>query len=91
MRIDVREEGDTVMNRGKVSLVVGNGLDIQIGGDDFQNKWIMVRLLAKAKAGRYDILFCEEKTGTPIICGEEIVELFKKLVPYANRIINEEL
>lgn len=78
------------MDRDKVSLLVGNGLDIQIGGDDFQNKWIMVRLLAKAKAGKYDILFCEEKTGTPIICGEEIVELFKKLVPYANRIINEE-
>jgi hypothetical protein len=50
-----------VMEEGRVSLLVGNGLDIQIGGDDFQNKWIMVRLLAKAKAGKYDVLFCECK------------------------------
>ncbi|MFA9375252.1 MAG: hypothetical protein ACERKZ_00720 [Lachnotalea sp.] len=75
------------MDGDQVSLLVGNGLDIQIGGDDFQNKWIMVRLLAKAKTGEYDVLFTDEKTGIPIIVGDEIVELFRNLVPYANKAI----
>ncbi len=90
MQSDEGKREDIVMDGGQVSLLVGNGLDIQIGGDDFQNKWIIVRLLAKAKVGKYDILFSDKKTGTPIIAGDKIVELFRDLVPYANRAINNE-
>jgi hypothetical protein len=39
-----------MIDRKTNSLLLGNGLDVQVGGDDYQNKWIMVRLLAKAKA-----------------------------------------
>lgn len=76
------------MEENAISLLVGNGLDIQIGGDDFQNKWIIVRLLAKAKTGKYDILFANEKTGEPIVSGDDIVTLFRNLVPYANKAAN---
>lgn len=41
------------------AVLVSNGIDIQIGGMDFLNKWIIVRLLADAKAGKYDELFKE--------------------------------
>ena len=36
------------------SVLVGNGFNIQIGGEDYLNKWIIVRLLAKAKTGEYE-------------------------------------
>lgn len=52
------------------NLLVGNGLDIQLGGFDYLNKWILTRMLAKAKIGKYDSLF------NGIISGDEIVELF---------------
>jgi len=41
----------------KTLCLVGNGIDIQLGGNDFLNKWIIVRLLSDAKAGKYDDLF----------------------------------
>lgn len=62
------------------SLLVGNGLDIQVGGDDYLNKWIMIRLMAKAQMGRYDSLF--ENT----ISGEEIVGLFNEMINIANKV-----
>ncbi|MEG2896801.1 MAG: hypothetical protein RR841_00825, partial [Eubacterium sp.] len=76
------------MNEHISSLLVGNGIDIQIGGDDFQNRWIIVRLLAKAKTGKYDILFTDENTGESIISGDDIVTMFRDLIPYANKAIN---
>ncbi|WP_138205012.1 hypothetical protein [Haloimpatiens lingqiaonensis] len=66
------------MNTDCRSLLVGNGLDIQLGGDDFLNKWIIVRLLSKAKIGKYDALFLNEEDSTPLISGDEIVELRKR-------------
>ena len=42
------------------SLLIGNGFDVQLGGDDYLNKWIIVRMLAKAKMGKYDILFTKK-------------------------------
>ncbi len=52
------------------NLLVGNGLYIQLGGFDYLNKWILTRMLAKAKMGKYNSLF------NGIISGDEIVELF---------------
>lgn len=61
------------------SILVGNGLDIQVGGNDYLNKWIMIRLMAKAQMGKYDSLF--ENT----ISGEEIVGLFNGMLDIANK------
>lgn len=71
------------------SILIGNGFDIQVGGDDYLNKWILVRLLVKAKMGKYNQLFMDEE-GTPIITGDEIVGLFTNIIPIANRVINKE-
>ncbi|MGI6691640.1 MAG: hypothetical protein ACOX63_12505 [Christensenellales bacterium] len=72
------------MESGKIeSALIGNGLNIQIGGDDYLNKWIIVRLLAKARTGEYDELFMDNK-GNPIITGKEIILLFNGMVTIAN-------
>lgn len=76
------------MSKDCRSLLVGNGLDIQLGGDDFLNKWIIVRLLAKAKTGKYDILFTNGKDSKPLITGDEIVKVFSNMVEYANKALN---
>ncbi len=72
---------DKIMN----SLLIGNGLDIQAGGDDYLNKWIIVRLLAKAKNGKYDVLFMDSEDAKPTLTGDEIVELFNGMVDIANK------
>lgn len=73
------------MSDGKSSsLLIGNGLDVQVGGDDYQNKWIMVRLLAKAKAGKYDVLFMNRKDDMPTLTGNDIVKLFNGMLDIAN-------
>lgn len=66
------------------SVLIGNGLDIQAGGDDNLNKWIIVRLLAKAKMSKYDVLFMDNQDATPLITGDEIVALFNGMVEIAN-------
>jgi hypothetical protein len=66
------------------SVLIGNGLDIQVGGDDYLNKWIIVRLLAKAKMGKYDVLFMDSQDATPSLTGDEIVALFNGMVDIAN-------
>lgn len=71
------------------SILIGNGFDIQVGGDDYLDKWILVRLLVKAKMGKYNPLFMD-KEGNPIMTGDEIVGLFTNIIPIANRAINEE-
>lgn len=76
-------------NMSNNSILIGNGFDIQVGGDDYLNKWILVRLLVKAKMGKYNQLFMDEE-GNSIITGDEIVELFTNVIPIANRAINKE-
>ncbi len=61
------------------SILIGNGLDIQVGGNDYLNKWIMVRLLAKLKMGKYDSLFDN------VISGEEIILIFNNMISIANK------
>lgn len=73
------------MDRNYGSALIGNGLDIQVGGDDYLNKWIIVRLLAKAKMGKYDMLFLDNQNSKPLITGDEIIELFSNMVGIANK------
>lgn len=70
------------------SLLVGNGIDIQLGGNDFLNKWIIVRLLSDAKAGKYDDLFASGTDAPPAIRGDEIVSLFLEMPSLGNRARN---
>lgn len=72
------------MNINYTSVLIG-GLDIQVGGDDYSNKWIIIRLLAKAKMGKYDMLFIDSHDGRPLITGDEIVELFNSMVEISNK------
>lgn len=73
------------MDRNYSSVLIGNGLDIHVGGDDYLNKWIIVRLLAKAKMGKYDMLFQNRQDSKPLITGDEIIELFSNMVEIANK------
>ena len=73
------------MDRNYSSVLIGNGLDIHVGGDDYLNKWIIVRLLAKAKMGKYDMLFQNNKDNKTLITGDEIIELFSNMVQVANK------
>ena len=66
------------------AILIGNGLDIQVGGNDYLNKWIIIRLLAKSKMGKYDALF--ENT----ISGDEIIALFNGMLNIANKARNRE-
>jgi len=73
------------MDKDYSSVLIGNGLDIQVGGDDYLNKWIMVRLLARAKMGKYNMLFQNSPNSKPLIKGDEIIELFSNMVKIANK------
>lgn len=73
------------MDRNYSSVLIGNGLNIQVGGDDYLNKWIIVRLLAKAKMGKYDMLFLDSQDSKPLITGDGIIELFSNMVGIANK------
>ena len=72
------------------SLLVGNGIDIQIGGMDFHNKWIIVRLLADAKAGKFVDLFKSPTSDIPAISADDLVELFLSMPTISNKVRNGE-
>lgn len=80
-----KANGGYLMDRKYNSILIGNGLDIQVGGDDYLNKWIIVRLLAKAKMGKYDELFIGSQNTKPLITGDEIIELFNNMLKIANK------
>jgi hypothetical protein len=82
--------GYYLMDRNYSSVLIGNGIDIQVGGDDYLNKWIIVRLLAKAKMGKYDMLFQDSQDSKPLITGDEIIELFSNMVGTANKVRKNE-
>lgn len=69
----------------KRSLLIGNGVDIQLGGDDCLNKWLIVRLLSDAKAGKYNELFMAEADSSPAITGDELVSLFMEMPSLGNK------
>lgn len=80
-----KKKGGGYYLMGNNSVLIGNGFDIQVGGDDYLNKWIIVRLLAKAKMGKYDMLFQYTQNIKPLITGDEIIELFTNMVEISNK------
>lgn len=49
------------------------------------NKWILVRLLADVKSGKYDELFRDKESTSPSISGDELVALFMEMPSLANK------
>ena len=75
---------NVLRKRGIVSmraLLTGNGVNIEFGGKDYFNTWILVRLLANVKRGKYNVLFSNR------ISAEELVGILNGFVDIANRII----
>lgn len=63
------------------SILLGNGINIQFGGQAYNNRFIMLRLVFNALADKYDSMFNE------MISGKDIVSMFKGLLPTANSIL----
>lgn len=63
-----------------MAVLVGNGININFGGNAYSNSYIIKRIIFNARACKYDPLFA----GT--ISGEEIAQLFKELAQEANSI-----
>lgn len=63
-----------------MSVLVGNGININFGGDAYSNSYIIKRIIFNARARKYDPLFA----GT--ISGEKIAQLFRELAQEANSI-----
>ncbi|HPM09894.1 MAG TPA: hypothetical protein PK941_05545 [Paludibacter sp.] len=71
------------------SLLVGNGFDIQIGGQDFSNKGIIARLLADALSGDTDELFASSPGGAPFVDGKTVVAIVNGMPTLANKAIDD--
>lgn len=72
------------------SLLVGNGFDIQLDGQDFANKWIIVRLIADALSGETDALFISSPGGNPSVDGSSIVGIINEFPTLSIKAINGE-
>ena len=70
------------------SILLGNGFDVQLGGDDYLNRWIMTRLIIKARMGKYDCLFRDSNAKVDTIKGDEIVCLLEHMITIAQDAIN---
>jgi len=68
------------------SVLIGNGFNIQLGGQDFSNKWIIVRLLADALSGETDGLFVSSPGGKPSVDGKTIAGIITELPSLANKV-----
>ncbi len=65
----------------KKSLLVGNGVTINFGGNAYTNKFIIKRIIFNAKANKYAPLFIGK------ISGDYIANVFNNLAEYANDIV----
>lgn len=64
----------------KKSLLLGNGININFGGDAYSNAYIIKRILFNARANKYDLLFDGK------VSGDEIASIFVELATWANDI-----
>jgi hypothetical protein len=62
------------------SVLVGNGINIQFGGQAYSNRFILLRIIFNAQAGKYTLLFGENPPK-----GKDIARIFKGLVEVANK------
>lgn len=74
-------KGVIIINAGKRSVLLGNGINIQFGGKAYSNRYIMPRIIFNARCDKYDSLF------DGAISGKEIEELFRRLLPTANAVL----
>ena len=63
-----------------MAVLVGNGVNVNFGGNAYSNSYIIKRIMFNARAHKYDPLFAGE------ISGEEIAQIFRKLAQWANDI-----
>lgn len=66
-------------NRDK-SILIGNGFNINFGGQAYTNNYIIKRIIFNARANKYDSLFNSE------ITGEQIANIFVGLAKFVNEI-----
>lgn len=62
------------------SILIGNGININFGGNAYTNNYIIKRIRFNARANRYDPLFNGE------ISGDDIADIFKELATWTNDI-----
>lgn len=65
------------------SILIGNGININFGGNAYTNNYIIKRIVFNAKANKYDPIFNNE------IGGDEIASIFVELANWANDISAE--
>lgn len=68
-----------VQNSNK-AVLVGNGININFGGNAYSNSYIIKRIVFNARAKKYDPLFAGK------ISGEDIAKIFHDLAQWANEI-----
>lgn len=68
------------LHSGNKAVLVGNGININFGGNAYSNSYIIKRIIFNARAHKYDPLFAGK------ISGEEIEQLFRELAKTANGI-----
>lgn len=68
---------NTVVNK---SILIGNGININFGGNAYTNDYIIKRIVFNARANKYNPLFNDE------ISGDEIASILFELANWANDI-----
>lgn len=63
------------------SILIGNGINIQFGGNDYKSEKILERIIRNAENDKYNRLFGDKISGDDIAC------MFDGLVDIANGII----
>ena len=63
------------------SILIGNGFNINFGGDAYKSEYIIKRIIFNARANKYDELFDH------LISGDEIAEVFFGLAEFTNNIV----
>ena len=63
------------------SILIGNGFNINFGGDAYKSEYIIKRIIFNARANKYDELFDH------LISGDEIAEVFFGLAEFTNDIV----
>lgn len=75
-----KAKSSVAAHSSNMAVLVGNGVNINFGGNAYSNSYIIKRIMFNARAHKYDPLFAGK------ISGEEIAQIFRKLAQWANDI-----
>lgn len=75
-----KEKSRIPLHSSNMAVLVGNGININFGGNAYSNSYIIKRIIFNARAHRYDPLFAGK------VSGKEISQLFHDLAQRANEI-----